>query len=207
MGIIDKIVEKVASTTIANNLDKPIDMLDKKIEKNRQKMFDVGKGKKALFIRQKLYTIRDYLNVYDENNIVKYKLKGEFISIKHHMHIYNIDNEEIGYVKEKILSFKNPLSFQTKPARFFFFANGKRIAKMKSKTVFKDKLVMDNGWVIKGNFSGFKYKIYNAYGKEIASVKSALFDYGDAYKVEYLEDIDELIILMIVIAIDMYIGD
>ena len=75
---------------------------------------------------------------------------------------------------------------------------------MKSKTFLKDKLELDNGWVVKGNILGFKYSIFNKEEKEIANVSTKLLYFGDTYKVEYDENVDELLVLMIVLAMDIF---
>ena len=44
--------------------------LDKKIEKDNKKLFEVKNGKKVLIVNQKLHTFKDIINVYDETEMV-----------------------------------------------------------------------------------------------------------------------------------------
>ena len=107
--------------------------LIKKIDEDKKKLLKVGKGKKVLIVNQKLYTFKDIMNVFDETEKIKYKIKGEFASIKCHLHIYNTHNIEIAEVKEKLIALRKPLSMQTKVADFDFIIGGKKMAKLKSK--------------------------------------------------------------------------
>lgn len=205
MSILGTIAKEIFDETIGYNVaDKGIKVLDKKIEKNKKKLFEVGKGKKVLIVNQKLYTFKDMMNVFDENENIKYKVKGEFASLKRHLHVFNTNNIEIAEVKEKLIALRNPLSMQTRIADFDFIVGGKKMAKLKSKTFFKDKLELDNGWIVKGNITGFKYSIFNKEGKEIAKVSTKLLYFGDTYKVEYDENVNELLILLIVLAMDIF---
>ena len=107
------------------------------------------------------------------------------------------------YEKGNIVLVVN-LDFNYEIADFDFIINGKKEFKMKSKTFLKDKLELDNGWVVKGNILGFKYSIFNKEEKEIANVSTKLLYFGDTYKVEYDENVDELLVLMIVLAMDIF---
>lgn len=205
MGILGTIAKEALDETVGSSVrEKAIKVLDKKIEKNNEKLFEKKKGKKILIVNQKLYSFKDTLNVLDDSQTVKYKIKGEFASIKRHLHIYDINNVELAVVKEKLIALRKPLSMQIKVDDFDFIIGGKRVAKLKSKTIFKDKLILDNGWIVKGNITGFKYHIFDKDDKEIAKVSNKILYYGDTYKVEYNEDANELLVLMIVLAIDIY---
>lgn len=205
VSILGSIAKEIFDETIGNDVaEKAINILDKKIDKNKKKLFKVGEGKKVLIVNQKLYTFKDIMNVFDETETVKYKVKGEFASIKRHLHIYNNENTEIAEVKEKLIALRNPLSLQSRIADFDFIIGGKKVAKLKSKTILRDKLELDNGWSVRGNISGFKYSIFNKEKKEIANVSTKLLYFGDTYKVEYDEDADELLVLMIVLAMDIF---
>ena len=93
MSILGTIAKEIFDETIGSNVaDKGIKVLDKKIEKDKKKLFEVGKGKKVLIVNQKLYTFKDMMNVFDENENIKYKVKGEFASIKRHLHVFNTNN-------------------------------------------------------------------------------------------------------------------
>ncbi len=205
MGILGTIAKEIFDETIGYDVsEKAIKILDKKIDEDKKKLLKVGKGKKVLIVNQKLYTFKDIMNVFDETEKIKYKIKGEFASIKCHLHIYNTHNIEIAEVKEKLIALRKPLSMQTKVADFDFIIGGKKMAKLKSKAFLKDKLELDNGWIVKGNITGLKYSIFNKEGTEIAKVSTKILYYGDTYKIEYDENVNELLVLMIVLAMDIF---
>ena len=105
MSILGTIAKEIFDETIGSNVaDKGIKVLDKKIEKDKKKLFEVGKGKKVLIVNQKLYTFKDMMNVFDENENIKYKVKGELASIKRYLHVFNTNNIEIAEVKVLIIT-------------------------------------------------------------------------------------------------------
>ena len=225
MGIIgrfvaNKVGEKIVMPAAAKLVDKPLEKYEQRQKKKHEKFYEAKEDKNVLVVMQRVYEFKDTLNVYDEHKALRYKVNGEFFSLKRHLHIFNTENIEIGEVKEKLFALRNPLSMEDKPVDFDFIVNGQRVAKLKSKTVFKDKLVLSNGWVVKGNLLKCKYKVLDKKGKELANISNTLFfiDEGktlmlgekasktefDAYRIEFDEGVNELLVLMIVLAVDIY---
>ena len=225
MGIIgrfvaNKIGEKVVLPAAAKLAEKPVERYEKKQKKKHEQFYAAKEDKKVLVVMQKVYEFKDKLNVYDSHKTLRYRVTGEFFSLKRHLHIFNSEDVEIGEVKQKLIALRNPLSVESKPVDFDFIVNGQRVARLKSKTVFNDKLVLSNGWVVKGNFLKCKYKILDKRGKELANISNTAFflDEGitlmlgekaskteyDAYRIEFDEGVNELLVLMIVLAVDIY---
>ena len=216
MGILGRFIahkadEKIFIPATAKILEKPVELIDKKQKRMCEQTFEAKDGKNVLVIKQKAYEFNDKLNIYNEHKSLRYRVSGEFFSFKRHLHIYNYKDEELGEVKEKLFAIRGPLSLDQKPANFDFIVNGQRIAKLKTKNAFKDKLVLSNGWVIKGNIIGSKYKIYDKRGKELAGISNKAY-FADSpkneryygYRIEYGENVEELLVLMVVLAIDIY---
>jgi len=207
MSLLGKIVEFVASDAIANALDIPIKALDKaskKIDsKSKDKLFEKEHGTGILVINQHRFTWKDKFDVYNENREVKYTVKGKLASIKHHLHIYDANGKEIGMVKEKLISLRSPISLESKPVDFIIEINGKKLGKVKSRWSFgKQKYEVDfNGWRIEGDFLGWKYKIFNG-NEEIANISQKVLYLGDTYVVTFPNLQNELIVLMLVVALD-----
>lgn len=210
MGIIGKAVEFLASDALADVLDKPIKALDKatarmkaKDEEKLKKLFECPPGEKALLINQAMYTWRDRFSVYDNHENVKYTVKGEFTSIKRHLHIFDSNGKEIGFVKEKLLTVRPAAIMQTDPIDFDFKINGKKVATLKSRWAFnKKKYSMNNGWEIEGNIVGWNYKILSD-GREIAKITMKPLYWGDTYLITFPEGENELLMLMVVLAMDI----
>ena len=57
-----------------------------------------------LLIRQRVFSWTDSYDVYDENGNAKYFVKAEFLSIGHRLHVYDMAGNELGLIKEKVLS-------------------------------------------------------------------------------------------------------
>ena len=210
MSILGKALEFVSSDMIVNALDIPIRTLEKaskkigeKDEKNKQKMFECAPGERALLINQKLFTWRDRFQVYDNAQNVKYSVEGEFTSIKHHLHIYNAAGKEIAFVKEKLLSLRPSAILEEHPVNFELEIGGRKIGQLRSKwSIGKRKYALDNGWEITGNVIGWKYRI-TFRGKTIATICMKPLYWGDTYLITFPEDENELLILLIVLAIDI----
>ncbi len=211
MKILGKVVEFIASDAIVNALDIPIKALDKAINKldakskeSNKKLFEKQPGTEVLVLNQQHFNWREKFNVYDEYENVKYAVRGEFLSIKHHLHIYDVHGNEIGSVKEKLISMRSPFSSELDPKDFVFEIGGKKIGRMKSKGGFgKTKYEVGfNNWHIEGSVFGWKYKILD--GKnEVANISQKLLFFGDTYVISFTEKRYELIILMLVLALDI----
>lgn len=210
MGVLGKAIEFIASDAIANALDFPINALDKagkklkeKDENSQRQMFECAPGEKALLLNQKMFTWREQFNVYDSFQNVKYSIKGEFTSIKHHLHIYDVTGKEIAFVKEKLMTLRPSAMLENHPTDFELEIGGKKVGKLRSKwSVGKRKYILNNGWNIEGNVTGWKYKIMSK-DKIIAVISCKPLYWGDTYLITFSEEENELLILMIVLAIDI----
>lgn len=194
----------MAAGTIADALDKPIEMLDKASKKKARKLFECAPGEQALLLNQAKFTWREQFCVFDTFERVKYTVKGEFTSIKRHFHIYDSQNKEVGYVKEKLLNLRPSAILESSPVDFTFDIPGQKAIHMRSKWSFiKEKFRVDNGWSVEGNLPGWKYKIFDDKENVVANVSYKMLYWGDTYLITFPEDADDLLILMIVLAVDI----
>ena len=58
-----------------------------------------------LLIKQRVFSWTDTYDIYDEAGKVKYFVKAELMSLGHRLHVYDQFGQEIGLIKEKILTF------------------------------------------------------------------------------------------------------
>jgi len=210
MGLLGKIVEFAAAGTIVKLLDTPIKALEKASKKQEEKnakrvnkLFDKEPGTGILIINQHQLTWTDKFDVYDENKEIKYTVKGKFTSVKRHLYIYDANGKKLGMVKEKLLALRSPLSLESKPVDFILEIEGQRLGEVKSISSFgKQKYVVCfNSWRVEGNVLGWKYKILDG-SVEIADIRKKVLYYGDTYVVTFPNIQNELVILMLVIALD-----
>ena len=55
-----------------------------------------------LLIKQRVFSWTDTYDVYDEAGNPKYFVKAEFFTLGHQIHVYDMNHNEIGAVKERV---------------------------------------------------------------------------------------------------------
>lgn len=58
-----------------------------------------------LLIKQRVFSWTDTFDVYDQEVTPRYFVKGEFFSLGHKLHVYHQNGQEIGVIREKLMSF------------------------------------------------------------------------------------------------------
>ena len=131
-------------------------------------------------------------------------VKGKIASAKHHLSIYDQSGRnKIGEVKEKLIAFRSPFSFEGRPTDFVIKLHGNKVGKIKSRFFFgKRKFIFKPyNWLIKGDVFGFKYKVLC--DKDIVmEVDQKFVLSGDTYFLDIFNPQDELLCLMVALAID-----
>lgn len=147
-----------------------------------------------LLFKQRFFSWFDSYDIYDETGAAVYSVKGQ-LAWGHCLKIFDAAGEEIGTVKEKILTWL---------PKFELYL-GERYMGCISKefTFFKPKFSIDcNGWQIDGDFFEWDYSILSPQGKRIATVSKELFNLTDTYVIDVSDPQDALCALMLVLAID-----
>ena len=147
-----------------------------------------------LLIKQKVFSLTDSFNVYDENENIKYTVKGEFFSLGKKLHVYDASGNELGMVRQKIL---------TLLPMFFIEINGVEVGTIsKGFSFFKDNYEVDyKGWDVRGDWFDWDYEVYRGDYK-VLDIQTKLLSWGDTYIVDVKNNEDELAALMLVLAID-----
>ena len=148
-----------------------------------------------LLIKQRVFSWTDTYDVFDENENPKYFVKSEFFSLGHNIHIYNAaGNVEVGAVHQKLFSFL---------PQFVIEINGSTVGTIQKKfSFFKPSYQIDcNNWRVEGDFFGWNYEIMSAYAP-IMQIFKEPFHWGDTYVLNFQNPEDELMGLLLVIAID-----
>ena len=184
--------------------DKASDAIKNNAQKRIDKFFNQDDGHSRLIIFQKQYSIKESFKVFDPDQNVKYVVKGKLASAKHHLSIYDQSGKnKIGEVKEKLIAFRSPFSFEGRPTDFVIKLHGNKIGKIKSRFFFgKRKFVFKPyNWIIKGDVFGFKYKVLS--DKDVVmEVDQKFVLSGDTYFLDVFNPADELLCLMVALAID-----
>lgn len=147
-----------------------------------------------LLIKQRVFSWTDSYDIYDDSGREKYFVKAELIAIGHQLHVYDCNRNEIGIIRQKIMTLL--------PA-FDIEVNGMVRGRIQKKfTLFYPQYEVDfNGWRVEGDFLGWNYDVYQGCSA-IMHISKELLQWGDTYVINFANPADELMGLLLVIAID-----
>ena len=147
-----------------------------------------------LLFKQRIFSWFDSYDIYDEQGNTVYTVKGQ-LSWGHCLRIYDAWDNEIGTVKERILTFM---------PKFEVYLGSQYLGCIsKEFTFFKPKYDIDyNGWHIDGDLWEWDYSITDGTGTPVAVISKELFRWSDTYVINVRDPKDALIALMFVLAID-----
>ncbi len=147
-----------------------------------------------LLIKQRVFSWTDTYDVYDEAGNPKYFVKAEFFTLGHRIHVYDMNQNEIGVVKERV--------FKLLPV-FDIEIYGRNFGTVQKEfTFFKPKYEINyNGWRCEGDFLAWNYDVYSGCSVAVHISKEVLH-WGDTYVIDIVDPADEIMALMLTIAID-----
>ena len=147
-----------------------------------------------LCIKQRVFSWGDTYDIYDEQGNEKYLVKEETFTFGHPLHVYDKRGQEIGCVNEV------PFSF---PREYEIVMGGVRRGSIQKQfTFFFQKYDVDfNGWHVEGDFLDWDYDVF-AGGRPIIHINKEWLTWGDTYTIDIENSEDELMGIMLVVAID-----
>lgn len=147
-----------------------------------------------LLIKQRVFSWTDTYDVYDEKEEPKYFVKAEFFALGHQIHVYDKSGKEVGMVKQRL--------FAVLPC-FDIEIGGKETGSVQKEfSFFKPRYELDyNGWRCEGDFLAWEYDVYEACCVAVHISKKP-FQWGDTYVIDIVDPKDEVMALMLAIAID-----
>ena len=147
-----------------------------------------------LLFKQRFFSWFDSYDIYNETGETVYVVKGQ-LSWGHCLKIFDAVGNEIGTVKERILTFL---------PQFEMYVGERYLGSIHKKfSFFKPKYHIDcNGWYIEGDFFEWDYRIVDHTGNCVATVSKELFNWTDTYTIDVNDPQDALCALMLVLAID-----
>ena len=150
-----------------------------------------------LYIKQKVFSWKDKFYVKDEFGNDRYYVEGELFSLGKKLHIYDMNNNELAFIHQKVLSFL---------PRFFVYVGGSQVAEIvKEFTLFRNKYRIDGlGWEVDGDFMDHDYEITHM-GRPIVAISKEWFTWGDSYMLDITDNSDPLNALAVTLAIDCVI--
>ena len=149
---------------------------------------------KQLYIKQKVFSLKEKFTVKDERGNDVYFVEGSFLKIPKSFSVKNTAGHEIALITKKVFSFL---------PKFFVEVNGKEEVIIKKEfTFFKPKYSIDAAGIeVNGNWWDMNFQVLQ-HGKVVGRVSKKLLSWGDSYSVDILEDHMEELIIALVIAID-----
>jgi len=149
-----------------------------------------------LYIKQKVFTIRDKFDVTDANRQIVYKVKGDFLSIPPKIRIFDGNDKELFVLRRKLLSLF---------PQYSVFQNDQEVATIKQKFAMMKKVFeieCKYGRIdLTGNIFALNFKLM-IQDKEVASINKALISFGDSYEINIAEGYETGLMTAIVLAID-----
>lgn len=153
-------------------------------------------------MKQKIFSLRDSFEIFNENDELAYVAKGGFFSIRKGLTLKDHTEHEVAKIKQKLIAWK---------PTFFITLNSGQRCKIKKCffPLFTSRFLVslpNADVMIDGDFFAHEYR-FTVGGEEIACVSKRWFSFGDTYGVDikYPEDVE--LILSCVAVIDMVMHD
>lgn len=147
-----------------------------------------------LLIKQRVFSWSDTYDIYDEESRPKYYVQAEIFSFGHQLHIYDTAQQEVGVIKERLF---------TLTPQFEIERNGQVEGTIQKQFTFFDPCykIDCNGWRVEGDFFSWECDVLSG-SRVVMHVSKQFLSWGDTYVLEYENPDDEVMGLMIVLAID-----
>jgi len=147
-----------------------------------------------LYVKQRAFSWFDNYKIFNEAGEAVYTIRGE-LSWGHCLKMYDMEGKEMCVIRENRDSWL---------PKFEMYVDGNYIGSInKQPDVDKNAYNIDyNGWRIEGDLMEVEYQIYNGLGYQIAMMSKEVLSQKDTYRIKITNPDDELLILMVTVAID-----
>jgi uncharacterized protein YxjI len=149
-----------------------------------------------LYIKQRVFSIGDKYDIYDENENMVYHVESELFTIGAKMHLYDAGGKELYYIKKKLKLFL---------ARYEIYRGDVLCAEISQEfSMFHSKLIVDSSlgnFEIDGDFLSMEYEISRD-GGYFGSIHKKWLSWGDSYELDISDSGDADFFCALVIAID-----
>lgn len=147
-----------------------------------------------LYMKQKVFSFYDRFTIKNEYGEDKYYIEGEILSLGKKLRIYDMNGNELAFVRERLLAFM---------PKFTVEMNGREVAEIVKKfTLLRPKYYVEGlGWDVNGDFFSHNYDITDG-NRIIVSIHKEFMAWGDTFELDIANDNDAVIALAVVLAID-----
>ncbi len=153
---------------------------------------------KNYYLKQKVFSIRDSYNVYDENQNLVYYACAKLFSLPRQYKIYRGSDDSLLFtMKRRVFSFM--------PAYDLFDASGREIANMRKQlAIFSNRIDIQSGdksYNLEGNIWAHNFTISTP-EKTVLNVKKKIISWGDTYEITIEDDSETDKLVAFVVMID-----
>lgn len=146
-----------------------------------------------LYIKQKVFSIKDKFNIYDENQNPVYTCDGKLFSIGKKLDIFDSNNELVSNIHQKVIAFL---------PKYFINKGGEDVACVKKQFAIKPTYNIDEfGWEVKGNFLAHTYTIKQGLTL-VAEINKKWVSWGDTYEIDIKDGFNPVDVISVVLIID-----
>ena len=147
----------------------------------------------SLYLRQKVFSWKDRFSVKGEDGSDRYWVEGEFFSLGKKLHVYDMTGVELAFIRQKTMSFR---------PRFYVYVQGVQVAEVVREFALRPRYTIQGlDWEVQGDFWGHNYEIL-CRGRSVVRVEKAWMSWGDSYRIDVLDNRDEVNALAVALAID-----
>lgn len=151
-----------------------------------------------LFIKQQVFSLNDKFSVKDENQVDRFYVEGEFMTVGKKLRVYTSNHEEVIYIEQQL--------WKWFPEYNLFNGEEKLATIKKEPSLFNNNYIIEGpDWEIEGSITAHDYMIKNQ-GTVIADINKKFLSWGDTYEIIIHDDSQLHLLLGIVIVIDCVIS-
>ena len=149
-----------------------------------------------LYIKQRVFSIGDKYNIYDEREQLIYHVKSQLISFGAKLFLMDERECEQYFIKQRITFFLN--QYEIYKGNQLCATVQQKLGFLKSQLTIKS---MYGNFEINGDLWGLDYEIRKD-GAYFGAVHKAFLSWGDSYELDIPEETDSAFFAAVVIAID-----
>lgn len=150
-----------------------------------------------LYIRQRMFSIKNKSDVYDENQVPLYYVEGKVFTLTHDLQIIDVRNgNEVAFIRSKVFRFLPEFVISRPGYEDVIFK--------KEFTFFRPSYqIIGSNWRLEGDFFGHDYQIVDGSNRPIMTLSKRWFTWADTYEINVLNDEDDVLALCIALCVDI----
>ncbi len=148
------------------------------------------------YIKQKVFSVKDKFDVYDQNQELEYQFRGKLMSLSNKLELLDTSGEVILSAHKKLISFM--------PKYFVYDLFNDEVAVIKKLLAIPAKFsitALDKEYHVSGSLFAHSFTVSDSTGV-VASIEKKLISWGDTYEIDIADEENAELFLFLVIVID-----